>query len=153
MFLTDQITIWNLKRSQCHCFRRWWKVCVFWSTCLLKVATLANSLRPRIRLYLFHKPFWFSKMARIWICLCWRFTFLQAPAVPAALTRELSSLTFDEKFHIYARLCVILYICSINLCSFQRWREFACVEDIGFLQAPAFPRCSKFKSFYYIVTS
>ena len=20
MFLTDQITIWNLKRSQCHCF-------------------------------------------------------------------------------------------------------------------------------------
>ena len=60
-----------------------------------------------------------------------------------------------SKFHIYARLCVILYIYSINLRSFQRWREFefACVEDIRFLQAPAFPRCSKFKSFYYIVTS
>ena len=49
-----------------------------------------------------------------------------------------------SKFHIYARLCVILYIYSINLRSFQRWREFefACVEDIRFLQAPAFPRCS-----------
>ena len=26
------------------------------------------------------------------------------------LTRELSSLTLEEKFHIYARLCIILYL-------------------------------------------
>ena len=28
----------------------------------------------------------------------------------AVLTRELSSLTLEEKFHIYARLCIILYL-------------------------------------------
>ena len=28
----------------------------------------------------------------------------------AALTRELSSLTLEEKFHVYARPCIILYL-------------------------------------------
>ena len=28
----------------------------------------------------------------------------------AALTRELSSRTLEEKFHIYARPCIILYV-------------------------------------------
>ena len=33
----------------------------------------------------------------------------------AALTRELSSWTLEEKFHIYARQCIILYLDYTNL--------------------------------------
>ena len=33
----------------------------------------------------------------------------------AVLTRELSSQTLEEKFHIYARPCIILYLSSIKL--------------------------------------
>ena len=33
----------------------------------------------------------------------------------AVLTRELSSQTLEEKFHIYAHPCIILYLSSIKL--------------------------------------
>ena len=31
-----------------------------------------------------------------------------------SLTRELSSLTLEEKFHIYARPCIILYLFDLK---------------------------------------
>ena len=33
----------------------------------------------------------------------------------AALSRELSSETLEEKFHIYARPCIILYLFSARI--------------------------------------
>ena len=42
--------------------------------------------------------------------------FNSTPHSFAALTRELSSYTLEEKFHIYARQSIILYITKHILC-------------------------------------
>ena len=61
---------------------------------------------------IFGKPFKKKKKNNKQLPVMWNFSSF------IALTREISTLTLEEKFHIYAHTCIILHMFSASITSF-----------------------------------
>ena len=68
----------------------------------------------------------YDKQNKTWLLVDMEFFF---SCLTRHLTRELSSWTLEENFHIYARLCIILYISFSCFSSFKPIPSFSSLKS------------------------